>query len=107
VKRGELYRVRSPRGDPKRSRVFVIVGRQFVIDSHFSTVTCAPVYTVRHGLSTQVPVGADEGLKRDSAVHCDQLMSLPKSGLTDYVGRLPETRMSELDRALAMALDLV
>jgi mRNA interferase MazF len=107
VKRGELYRVRSPRGDPKRSRVFVIVGRQFVIDSHFSTVTCAPVYTVRHGLSTQVPVGIDEGLEHDSAIHCDELMSLFKVGLTDYVGSLSETRMPELDRALAVALDLI
>jgi mRNA interferase MazF len=107
VKRGELYRVRHPKGDPKRSRVFVIVSRTTLLDSAFSTATCAPVYSVRHGLSTQVPVGSEEGLKHDSAIHCDELLSLPKSVLTGYVGSLSESRLRDLNRALAIALELV
>lgn len=107
MKRGELYRVRHPKGDPKRSRVFVVVSRQSVIDSAFSTVTCAPVFSRRHGLATQVPVGVAEGLKHDSAIHCDELVSLAKSVLTDYVGSLAASRIRELDRALAVALDLL
>lgn len=103
--RGELYRVRHPRGDPKRSRVFCIVSRSALIDSSFSTVTCAPIYSARHGLSTQVPVGPEEGLKHESAIHCDELVSLPKSALTDYVGTLSEPRLRELNRALAIALE--
>jgi mRNA interferase MazF len=106
VTRGELYRVRHPRGDPKRSRVFCVVSRSALIDSSFSTVTCAPIYSARHGLSTQVPVGPEEGLKHESAIHCDELVSLPKSALTDYVGMLSETRLQELNRALAVALEL-
>jgi mRNA interferase MazF len=62
---------------------------------------------VRHGLSTQVSVGSEEGLKHDSAIHCDELLSLPKSVLTDYVGSLSESRLRELNRALAIALELV
>ena len=104
--RGELYRVRHPRGDPKRSRVFCIVSRSALIDSSFSTVTCAPIYSARHGLSTQVPVGPEEGLKHESAIHCDELVSLPKSALTDYVGTLSEPRLRELNRALAIAAEL-
>lgn len=107
MKRGELYRVRHPKGDPKRSRIFVIVSRTTLLDSAFSTITCAPVYSVRHGLSTQVSVGSEEGLKHDSAIHCDELLSLPKSVLTDYVGSLSESRLRELNRALAIALELV
>jgi mRNA interferase MazF len=106
VKRGELYRVPHPRGDPKRSRVFCIVSRSALIDSSFSTVTCAPVYSARHGLSTQVPVGVDEGLKHESAIHCDELVSLPKSALTDYVGTVSGSRLAEINRALAIALEL-
>jgi mRNA interferase MazF len=106
VTRGELYRVRHPKGDPKRSRVFCIVSRSTLVDSSFSTVTCAPIYSARHGLSAQVPVGPDEGLKHDSAVHCDELVSIPKSVLTDYVGSLSPSRLRELDRALAIALEL-
>lgn len=106
MKRGELYRVRHPRGDPRRSRVFVVVSRTTLVDSAFSTVTCAPVYSARHGLSTQVPVGVDEGLKHESAIHCDELVSLPKSALTDFVGALSAGRLTELNRALSIALKL-
>jgi mRNA interferase MazF len=106
VKRADLYRVRHPKGDPKRSRVFVVVSRAALLESAFSTVTCAPVYSARHGLSTQVPVGEEEGLKHVSAIHCDELVSLPKSVLTDYVGGLSESRVRDLNRALAVALEL-
>ena len=107
MRRGELYRVRHPSSaDPKRSRVFVVVSRQAVIDSRFSAVICAPVYSARHGLSSQVPVGIDDGLKHDSAIHCDELVSLAKTALTDYVGMLCPTKISELNRALSVALEL-
>ena len=43
MKRGELYRVAKPLArDPKRFRVFVIVSRQALIESRYSTVICAP-----------------------------------------------------------------
>jgi mRNA interferase MazF len=47
-----------------------------------------------------------EGLKKDSSIHCDELLSLPKSVLMNYVGYLGDRRMKELDAALAIALDL-
>ena len=107
MKRGELYRVAHPSAkDPRKYRVFVIVSRQVVIDSRFSTAICAPIYSVHDGLSTQVSVGADEGLKHDSSIHCDELVSLSKSALTQYVGMLSPTKMDELNQALRIALDI-
>jgi mRNA interferase MazF len=98
--------MRSSSRDPKKFRVFVIVSRQILIDSRFSTVICAPVYTAYEGLSTQVPVGIDEGLKHDSGIHCDELISLPKSMLTNYVGKLPPEKLRLLERSLKIALQL-
>jgi len=106
MKRGELYRVRRPPGDPKPARVFVVVSRQALIDSTFSTVVCAPVFTQWHGLPTQVSLGTAEGLKHESAIQCDGLMSLEKSRLTDYVGELTFDKLRELDDALVVALAL-
>lgn len=106
MKRGELYRVRRPPGDPKPARTFVVVSRQALVDSKFSTVVCAPVFSERHGLATQVPVGASEGLKHDSAIHCDGLMSIEKQRLTDFVGMLSPAKVGELDAALCAALGL-
>ena len=38
MKRGELYRVQKPSSsDPKKFRVFIVVSRQILIDSRFST----------------------------------------------------------------------
>ena len=84
----------------------MIVSRQLLIDSLFSSVVCAPVYTRRDGLHTQVDVGLDEGLKHESTIHCDELMSLPKSSLTNFVGSLSPAKLTLLDRALAFALGL-
>ena len=106
MKRGDLYRVAHPNHDPKKFRVFVVVSRQALIDSRFSTVVCAPVYTVHDGLACQVAVGVEEGLKHESSIHCDELVSLPKSVLTSYTGMLSPGKLAELDRALLVALDL-
>ncbi len=107
MRRGEFYRVRRPSSrDPKKFRVFVIVSRQILIDSRYSTVICAPVYTAYPGLSTQVAVGIDEGLKHDSGIHCDELISLPKAMLTNYVGKLSPKKIDLLKRALKIALQL-
>ena len=106
MKRGDLYRVHRPAGDPKRHRTFVVVSRQALIDSKFSTVICAPVFSNGEELSTQVAVGPDQGLKHQSWIMCDNLVSLRKSDLTNFVGTLPAVKLAELNRALRMALDL-
>jgi mRNA interferase MazF len=106
MKRGELYRVSKPGGDPKQYRIFVIVSRQVLIDSKFSTVICAPVFTNGEGLSTQVAVDMDDGMKHPSWIMCDNLVSLRKAELTNYVGSLSPARLAELNPALKMALDL-
>jgi mRNA interferase MazF len=84
----------------------VVVSRQTLVDSRFSTVVCAPVYTRRDGLATQVDVGSEDGLKHDSSVHCDALVSLPKAALTDFVASLAPARVRALDQALRVALAL-
>ncbi|MDR0909569.1 MAG: type II toxin-antitoxin system PemK/MazF family toxin [Spirochaetaceae bacterium] len=107
MKRGELYRVHNAtKEDPKHYRIFLVVSRQLLIDSRFSTVICAPIYTNYEGYPTQVPLGIDEGLKHESAIYCDNLASLPKSTLTDFVGTLSAAKMQEVDSALRVALQI-
>jgi mRNA interferase MazF len=107
MRRGELYRVEHPSAkDPKRFRVFCIVSRQTLIDSRYSSVICAPVYSSFEGLATQVELGVEDGMKHDCAIHCDNLVSLQKSALTNFVATLSEERVDKLDKALVIALDL-
>jgi mRNA interferase MazF len=84
----------------------VIVSRQILVESRFSTVTCAPVYSAYEGLSTQLPVGIEEGLKHDSSIHCDELVSLPKTVLTNFVGTLSPRKLNALNTSLKIALEI-
>ena len=107
MERGELYRVERPTAhDPKKFRVFVVVSRNSLFATSFSTVTCAPIYTNYHGISTQVVVGIEEGLKHESSIYCDELISLPKSKLTNFIGSLSEQKIKELNHALKIALEI-
>ncbi|MHB9294014.1 putative mRNA interferase MazF [Hollandina sp. SP2] len=107
MKRGELYLVSSATStDTKKQRVYVVVSRQELIDSAYSTLICAPIYTHFEGLSTQVGVGIAEGLKKDSAIRCDELVSILKSRLTHYVGMLSEGKLAELGTALSIAVGI-
>ena len=107
MKRGDLYRVfKGFKHDTKNYRVFAILSRQALIDSKFSTVICAPIYSNYLGISTQVPIGIDDGLKHDSCIYCDEIISIPKSLLTDYIGTLSPQKLNELNKALLIAFDL-
>ena len=107
MRRGELYRVyKGSKNDPKDYRVYLIVSRQMLIDSQFPTAICAPIRTNYGNLPTQVEVGINEGLKHDCAIYCDDLISIPKSMLTDYVGLLSNNKIEELNSALRIALDV-
>ena len=107
LRRGEIYRVRQPRhGDPKKSRCFAVVSRQDLLDSKANRVLCAPINTSGVGLSTEVQVGVDEGLKHDSVINCDQITRLEKSMLTDYIGALSSAKLRQLRTALVVAFDM-
>ena len=106
MRRGDIYRVEKPEGDAKRYRSFVVVSRQGLIDSAYSAVVCAPVFTNGDGLSTQVSIGQEEGLKHQSWIICDNLRSVRKNELTQFVGSLSWSKLGELEEALKIALGL-
>ncbi|MDQ3322531.1 MAG: type II toxin-antitoxin system PemK/MazF family toxin [Acidobacteriota bacterium] len=84
----------------------VVVSRQRFVETDYSTVICAPVYTIYNNLLTEVSVGVDEGLKHDSSIRCDELTSLPKSALTNFIGSLSPEKIQELNQALKVALEI-
>ena len=86
---------------------YVVVSRDFVAgNDDLSTVVCAPIYREVLGLQAEVPVGADEGLPRESGIRCDSLTLMFKTRLTGFVSTLSAAKQRELKRALAQALQL-
>lgn len=107
MKRGELYRLERPsKRDPKRFRVYVIVSRNDLFLTTFPTVVCAPVHSNYIGLSTEVEVGVNEGLKHDSSIRCDELVSIAKSDSTNFIGSFSPQKIQELNQALKVALEI-
>jgi mRNA interferase MazF len=108
VKWGEIYRTReaaSERGH--KPGFYIVVSRDFIAaNEDISTVICAPLYSQILGLQTEVVIGSEEGIPRQSAIRCDFLMLMFKSTLTGFVATLPTARHTELKRALAYALQL-
>ena len=108
MRRGEIYRTRErvPERGAKPG-FYVIVSRSFIAaHEDVSTVICAPVYGEVLGLATEVVLGSEDGLPRVSAARCDFLTLMFKQRLTDFVGTLSRAKVSDLNTALATALDL-
>lgn len=105
---GEIYRTRekvSERGH--KPGFYVVVSCDFIAaNDDISTVICAPVYGEVLGLRSEVVIGVEEGLPRQSAIRCDFLMLMFKSKLTAFVATLPASKRVELKRALGHALQL-
>ena len=83
-----------------------MVSRDVHLGSRCSTVICAPVHASRGGLASEVAIGQAEGVKRQSAILCDVLTSVPRTQLTDRVGKLGSAKLTALRAALRIALDV-
>ena len=101
LNRGEIWGYRF--GAPDKWRPVLILTRQEVIGL-LHTVMVAPITSTIYGAPSEVIVGIDEGLKRDSAVNLDHVQTVEQSGLVRYIGRLSPGKMQRICRALAVAV---
>ena len=60
---------------PDRKARAVNHGEIWNYDPFLHTVMVAPITSTRRGLPSEVPVGIDEGLRRDSAVNLDHVQT--------------------------------
>ncbi|MGH9297558.1 MAG: type II toxin-antitoxin system PemK/MazF family toxin [Acidimicrobiales bacterium] len=73
---------------------------------HLRRVTVAPITTTIRGLSSEVPVGAANGIEHDSVVSCDNILTVPVSTLGRQVGYLLAAQEPQLAQAVCSAFDL-
>ncbi|GAB2768579.1 type II toxin-antitoxin system toxin endoribonuclease MazF3 [Nocardioides salsibiostraticola] len=69
-------------------------------------VTVAPITTTVKGLSSEVLLGADNGLDHDCVVALDNVITVPVNLLGRTVGYLSAEQESQLARAVVLAYDL-
>ena len=57
-------------------------------------------------LPTHTEVGSFEGLDKNSLILAEQIRTIDKRRLENYIGRLPESILPKLNRSLAVSIDL-
>jgi len=88
-----------------KARPVLVLTRE-IVRPHMGTVTVAPITTTVRGLSTEVPVGAENGLAGPSAVACDHVTTIPADALGEEVGVLLDRQEPLLGAAIRAAFDL-
>ena len=100
LNRGEIWLFEFSR--PDKRRPVLILTRQEVIEL-LHTVMVAPITSTIHGAPSEVIVGIEEGLKKESAVNLDHVQTVEKAKLKRFVGSLGPQKMNAVCRALAIA----
>lgn len=88
-----------------KARPVLILTRELV-RTHLTTVTVAPITTTVRGLSTEVPVGQENGLAGASVVSCDNVTTVPADTLGTQIGVLLDHQEAALGAAIRSAFEL-
>ncbi len=88
-----------------KARPVLILTRELV-RPHLRTVTVAPITTTIRGLSSEVDVGAANGLAGPSVVSCDNVTTIPTDAVGAQIGVLLDHQEQALSNAIAAAFDL-
>lgn len=99
--RGEIWMFRF--GPPGKQRPVLILTRSDMIGV-LNTVTVAPLTRTIRGVSSEVVVGPECGLKEPSAINLHHLVTVPRAGLRPFVGVVPPAVLSQVRGALLFAL---
>ncbi|MCM4079322.1 type II toxin-antitoxin system PemK/MazF family toxin [Paractinoplanes hotanensis] len=88
-----------------KTRPVLVLTREQV-RPYLKFITVAPITSTIRGLSTEVPVGKENGLGHDSVVSCDNITTIPRSAIGRRVGYLLAPQELELAEAIVAAYDL-
>lgn len=100
VRRGQVWLYHFAR--PDKQRPVLVLSRQDAIGL-LRTVMVAPITSVIRGAPSEVVLGVDEGLKRDSAVNLDHVQTVAQGQLRRSLGSVGPVKMQAVCRALAVA----
>jgi mRNA interferase MazF len=88
---------------PDKRRPVVVLTREGVLP-FLRWVTVAPITTTIRDLPTEVRLGIGNGLKVPSVVNLDQVQTVEKDRLHQWLGQLDTSTMRDVCAALATAL---
>ena len=110
VKRGEIYYADlSPVVGSEQGGIRpVLIVQNDVGNRHSPTVIAAAITSQREKakLPTHTAIRDFEGLNKDSIILLEQIRTIDKKRLQEYIGMLSESEMARVDKALAISVSL-
>lgn len=101
VSQGDIWLLETPNA---KQRPVLVVSRNEVIPV-IREVVVAPITGTIRLIATNIPVGATEGINKESVATFDALAAVPKVFLTVRLGALASARRHEICAALAALSD--
>ncbi len=99
VRRGEVWLA-----DLDKTRPVIVLTRD-PLGQLLHSVVIAPVTSTVRGLSTEVPLGRDDGIRGPSVANLDNVQLLSRDRFRRRIGRARPATMTALCEALSVALD--
>ena len=111
IRRGDIYYadLNPVIGSEQGGRRPVLIISNDTGNRHSPTVIIAAITGFEHTtakLPTHTIVRDIKGLEKNSIVLLEQIRTIDKQRLENYLGRLPESIMPKIDRSLAISVDL-
>ncbi|MDL2249663.1 type II toxin-antitoxin system PemK/MazF family toxin [Lachnospiraceae bacterium OttesenSCG-928-J05] len=112
IERGDIYRadltpvVGSEQGGSRRP---VLIISNNIGNKHSPTVIIAAITGLEHAkanLPTHIIVKGFEKFEKDSIILLEQIRTIDKQRLKQYMGMMPNNIMARVDKALAISLAL-
>lgn len=104
MRRGEVWwaQLRPPAG-PLRPVLLIHRDRAY---SELSGIVVAQLMRTIREIPSCVLLTTSDGVPKRSVVNCDNLLTISRSRLTEYITSLNADKMHEVDAALRFVLDL-
>ena len=109
IERGDVfYADLSPVIGSEQGGIRPVVILQNNVGNHYSPTVVVAIITsqTKKLLPTHVYIGSECGLVKDSIVLLEQIRTIDKKRLENFVTTLNEGIMNEIDKALSISLDI-
>lgn len=103
MRRGDIYWAELP--SPWGHRPIAIISRDQAVTLR-SAISVATVTSRIRDLDSEVFLNEEDGMEKTCVINCDNLITIPKSRLRNYITHLRPEKYIALDNALRFALDL-
>lgn len=111
IKRGDIYyaELNPDIGSEQGGTRPVLIISNDIGNRHSPTVIVAAITSRVHTkakLPTHTAIRDFEGLNKDSIILLEQIRTIDKKRLQEYIGMLSESEMARVDKALAISVSL-